>query len=363
MNTRLLKHLPVVFALTCLPVCFSQIISGVFTGTIGSTAGAVQPVDSNGGTGGCTGSSPSWSCGSSPTITLTTSTGSATICYRVDGVTITVITAGTCPAGSTTYSTSFAGPGSTFTLTAVATKIGLSTSSQLSSVYTITPPGLSVINGAAGYQSASSNVSASALTLSTADQLWMGAYYTVTTGTCTATFSWASSLGSETFTAEGTPALNNWIGGQCLAQFTLANVANAGSATISVNITGGSVNTSAGTGIYIVQMRGTANAVADQTQFNNTSGPPATSMTIGTMTTTHAAAIVVAGISTPSGTTYSVPTTSCMGAQGIIPANSNPGGMAGAPQYVILSGTVTGGSCTWNMGGSTTFTGQMAAYH
>lgn len=124
-----------------LPV-YSQIIQGIVTGTLGGSNTVVsQPVDSASG-GGCTGSSPSWACTGATTITLTDATSGATICYRVDGVTITVTVAGTCPAGSTTYSAPFTSPGSTFTLTSVGTKAAMTTSSQLSSVYTITSSGV-----------------------------------------------------------------------------------------------------------------------------------------------------------------------------------------------------------------------------
>jgi len=86
---------------------------------------------------------------SAQNVTITTSTSGATICYRTDGVDPTAPTAGTCGAGSTTYSSAVP-ISATTTLKALATKSGMTNSSVTSGVYTIdtTPPTVSSTNPA-----------------------------------------------------------------------------------------------------------------------------------------------------------------------------------------------------------------------
>jgi len=73
---------------------------------------------------------------SSQNVTISTSTGGATICYRTDGTDPTAPTAGTCGGGSTTYSGAVS-IASTATLKALATKSGSTNSGVTSGLYTI----------------------------------------------------------------------------------------------------------------------------------------------------------------------------------------------------------------------------------
>ncbi len=119
-----------------LAILAFQVITGVFTGTIGVSGGGTvaTPADSNGG--GCSGSSPTWtSCSGTVVVTLTDSTSGATICYRNDGTPPAATTPGTCDGGSTTYSGTF-NLTTTTTVKALGTKVGLTNSSVLSSSYT-----------------------------------------------------------------------------------------------------------------------------------------------------------------------------------------------------------------------------------
>lgn len=71
-------------------------------------------------------------------VTLSTVTGGATICYTTNGSTPGAATAGTCDAGSTTYSGAIA-ISVTTTLKALGTLSGDTNSAVFSAVYTITP--------------------------------------------------------------------------------------------------------------------------------------------------------------------------------------------------------------------------------
>jgi len=79
---------------------------------------------------------------STQSVTLSDATGSAVICYTVDGSTPAASTPGTCSAG-TTYSGAF-NIASTTTLKAIGTKTGLSNSAVLTSVYTISGGSISI---------------------------------------------------------------------------------------------------------------------------------------------------------------------------------------------------------------------------
>jgi hypothetical protein len=121
-----------------------------------SSGGTAAPPDggsggSGGGGGGVSGTvdAPSFSptpgaFNSAQNVTITSSTSGATICYRIDGVDPTAPTAGTCGAGSITYSSAI-NISSTKTLKAIGTKSGMINSSVTSGTYTIdtTPPTVS----------------------------------------------------------------------------------------------------------------------------------------------------------------------------------------------------------------------------
>lgn len=97
--------------------------------------------DGGGGGGSSTVATPTFSpaggtYGSTQSVTITTATAGATICYRTDGTDPSAPTPGTCGAGSTTYS----GPvnvSSTSTLKAIGTKSDMTNSSVASATYTI----------------------------------------------------------------------------------------------------------------------------------------------------------------------------------------------------------------------------------
>jgi hypothetical protein len=119
----------------------SAIDSSVYT--IDATAST--PVDSP-GTG---------TYSAAQTVTITTATSGAAICYTVDGSTPAASSPGTCSHG-TTYAGSFTSPSSTFTLKALATKAGFINSSVDTSVYTINPTAATPVDspGAGTYSSA-----------------------------------------------------------------------------------------------------------------------------------------------------------------------------------------------------------------
>ncbi len=73
---------------------------------------------------------------STQSVTLTSGTPAAVICYRLDGTNPAASTVGTCDAGSTTYSGAFS-IAADATVRALATKNGFVNSSVLISVYTI----------------------------------------------------------------------------------------------------------------------------------------------------------------------------------------------------------------------------------
>lgn len=105
---------------------------------LGFADAPVTPIDTNSG-GGCTGSSPSWTCTGAPTITLTDTTAT-TIVYTTSGTTPN------CVGTGTLYTTPFTGPSSTFTLKAIGCN-GISDGAVLSSVYTISSAVPAFISG------------------------------------------------------------------------------------------------------------------------------------------------------------------------------------------------------------------------
>ena len=70
------------------------------------------------------------------TVTLSDVTSGATICYRIDGSAPAATVAGTCDAGSTTYSTGIS-VSTTTTVKALGTKVGSLNSSVASFIYTL----------------------------------------------------------------------------------------------------------------------------------------------------------------------------------------------------------------------------------
>ncbi len=94
----------------------------------GASAGTVAtPTDSPG----------AGTYGSTQSVTLSSATGSAVICYTTNGTTPAATTPGTCSTG-TTYSGAIS-VASTTTIKAIATKSGLSNSGVLTSAYMIAP--------------------------------------------------------------------------------------------------------------------------------------------------------------------------------------------------------------------------------
>lgn len=118
----------------------------------GSGGGSEEPRDSSttentGSSGGSGGGSPTTvadptfspaggSYSSAQNVTISTSTPGATICYRTDGNNPSASTAGTCDAGSQTYSSPI-NVNTTTTIKALATKSGMTNSSVVSATYTI----------------------------------------------------------------------------------------------------------------------------------------------------------------------------------------------------------------------------------
>jgi hypothetical protein len=71
-------------------------------------------------------------------VTITCATPGAAICYRTDGVDPTAATAGTCDAGSTTYSAPVAVTTNSTTIRAIGTRSGGTNSVVATAAYTLT---------------------------------------------------------------------------------------------------------------------------------------------------------------------------------------------------------------------------------
>lgn len=321
-------------------------LQGVYTGTLGVTIAATvaQPTDTNSG-GGCSGSSPSWSCTGAATITLADATSVATICYRTDGATITVATPGTCPAGSTTYSVPFTSPSSTFTLTAVGTKAALTTSSQLSSTYTIAPPVLSIINTASGASAGSTTVtSSSTLAVSAGDTIWTTVYWAVGTN-CAASAPTATTVGSDALTLVGSIQQDQTSGTPCWGQYRILSASANASASISATW----ATNNGFQGFEGFQLRGTAHvdpAAGDQS-FDNDSGAGATDRGAPNITTANAPGILLAVfLARSSGLTFSATANGCFGVTGTVGAHS--GTAYSYAQYTSLATQPQTGTCQFH---------------
>ena len=116
------------FTLKAIATKIAYINSGLDTSVYTINPTAATPVDSPG----------SGTYAGAQTITITTATSGAKICYTTDGSSPTASTPGTCSHG-TTYAGGFTSPSSTFTLKALATKSAYFNSSVDSSTYTINP--------------------------------------------------------------------------------------------------------------------------------------------------------------------------------------------------------------------------------
>lgn len=111
------------------------------------------PTTSNSG-GSCTGSDGAgWTCTGTTTVTLLDSTSGATICYTNDGTTTPTATSGTCGFSPvTTYSVALS-TASTTTYKVLGSKSGLTNSSVLTVVYTISGGTISLVDSKSGSSS------------------------------------------------------------------------------------------------------------------------------------------------------------------------------------------------------------------
>ncbi len=262
------------------------------------TIQVAQPVDSNSG-GGCTGSSPSWTCSGASTITLTDATSAAVICYRTDGNPITVVTPGTCPAGSTTYSAPFTSPSTSFTLISVGTKSGLLDSSQLSSVYTIGGTGgtFSFDQGVAsddGFTSGTTWTTCGASGCTTGINIASGKTVLVTAafyagcGSTTATIT--DSQGGNTYT-QVTSGMEGAGGNLCMGSWIAKNITGDTNMIWTVTFSSGVIFRS----ISVMSLTASApSAVAvDQTLSTLFADTPGIPTTTGAFTTTSTNGIVI----------------------------------------------------------------------
>ena len=116
--------------LLCLcPTLYGQILAGVMGGDTVVPPGTVANPTASPATGYIY-----VSVGA--TVTLSDVTSGATICYRIDGSAPAATVAGTCDAGSTTYSTGIS-VSTTTTVKALGTKVGSLNSSVASFIYTL----------------------------------------------------------------------------------------------------------------------------------------------------------------------------------------------------------------------------------
>lgn len=117
----------IILLLLCLPAFSQTLLSGVLGSNGGSAGTVATPTDSPG----------AGSYGSTQSVTLSDATGSAVICYTIDGSTPGAATPGTCDSSPTTTYSGAISVGSTTTVKAIGTKAGMTNSGVLSSVYTI----------------------------------------------------------------------------------------------------------------------------------------------------------------------------------------------------------------------------------
>jgi hypothetical protein len=236
---------------------------------------------------------------STQTVTLSDATGSSTICYTTDGSTPAATTPGTCSTG-TTYSTGFA-VASTTTVKAIGTKVAMTNSGVLTSVYTITAPAFvntaSNLSGNGGIVGADSYAS-TAINTTAGDLLAVWWTYSSGSSSCPAV------IASVTSTANGSPSgdtfvqIGSAVSGpstgiySCTAAFYASNIhaATTGSGGYVVTLTEDVGY--AGTLITLEQFSGVT--TLDKTcSGNSATGTLACS---GSMTPTASPAVVVGGM-------------------------------------------------------------------
>lgn len=111
-----------------------QVLTGVFSGTYGTTPTVADPATHNSG-GSCTGSDGAgWTCSSATTVTMDVPSGGIT-CYTNDGTTNPATNGSTCTTG-TQYSTGIS-TASTTTYKMISGKVGSTNSNIVTVTYTI----------------------------------------------------------------------------------------------------------------------------------------------------------------------------------------------------------------------------------
>ncbi len=306
---------------------YSQILSGTFTGTYGITTPVVStPTDSPG----------AGSYGSTQSVTLSTATGGATICYTTDNST-PAATAGSCTHG-TTYSTAIS-ISATTTLMAIGSESGFTNSGILTSVYTITAAPLFISAQSNENSGVSATTIATSGTTHTAGNLlavgcsWnvSGADPTITvTNTAGDTFTQVDKF-QDGFTLIGT------------ATFYAKNI--IGNASDVVTCTLSSARTTPGISVLEFS-RLNASSPLDQHVTGNTD--TTSTVTSGSFTTTSAAEVIVA-----FGCAYTElnPQTWTAGSGYTIPTNGASSFGASVGEYKIVSTTQTGvtSSLSWSV--------------
>ena len=227
---------------------------------------------------------------------------------------------------------------------------------------------ISYVSAATGYAASGSTATAStALNVEANDQLWIfinwaTSSYTTCASVQTVTFGWSGGSTTDTYTIQGTTIGDTANAQHCLAFYTVEAAAANSSETLTVTV--GGTGAAAPIAFSVLQGRGTANATADQTGQNT--GVDAATVKIpssGTITTTNASAIVVAGAGSQYAKTWQVDTGNCFGTSATQPSAATSGHTSTA-QYLVLSSTVSAQTCTLEVsasGGS--LMGQLGVYH
>lgn len=282
-----------VFALLLFSLpCFAQYVAfGYNEGAPGT------PIDSNTG-GGCTGSSGAWTCTGAPTITLS-DPHSLTQLYTTNGSTPS------CPATGTSYAAPFVGPGTTFTLKAIGCN-GVTGGGVLTSVYTISG-GISFIQAKAVDSASASTLSSSFTTLPVIN-------HTILVAACNYTGSGALSISDNQSNSYSQLGLDGPYAGYGQVSLWVANTTtSAGTFTVTI---GSSVSNQISS--VIAEYSGLTTTQDSTAGATHTNG---TTVTSGSVTTTHASDLIITVACGGNGGTYSAGASNTLRASDGTPVN------------------------------------------
>jgi len=319
-------------------------------GTIGTSAGNIGAWNGLASPGGGTVATPTDSPGagtysSTQSVTLSDATGSAVICYRTDGTAPTAATPGTCDSPAITYSGAF-NISATSTLKAIGTKVGMTNSGVMSSLYTINIAscGSGTIAAAQGSTTSGLDFTIS-LTIAAGDAVAVFAGGPTSTPTAVTD---NGTGGANTYTqVANSPQTNGGYG----EGSTFYTVAVHAATTITVTAAAGHN--------FAIAINGGGGCSYDTTAYaTNTAGATATTASFNTAAASGKGFIAVGG-SSYYGT--SAAASSVAGTTATIPTNGTffegLGGSNGAVEYVTGRGTTTGSTAALTINSANSFYG------